>query len=222
MIGFPKMATNILWIEGNRNAGPSFVPELRRKGYLVETVSNGIAALERIPSLDLDLVVVNAAALRTSGRRICQALRDLRDDLPILLICDEMNGSVNANQILVLPFTLRKLLNRIRALVPEKEGKALKAGPITFYPDCNRVQLDGCEIQQLTPLMTVLLKALIQHRGEVVERGWLFREVWRTNYTSDTRTLDVHISWLRQKIEVDPQKPRLLKTIRGVGFRLDV
>jgi DNA-binding response OmpR family regulator len=165
--------------------------------------------------------VVNAASLRTSGRRICQALRDLRDDLPILLICDEMNGSMSANQVLVLPFTLRKLLNRIRTLVPEKEGKVLKAGPITFYPDCNSIQVKRGEVQQLTPLLTALLKALLQHRGEVVERRWLFREVWQTNYTEDTRTLDVHISWLRRKIERDPRKPRLLKTIRGVGFRLD-
>jgi DNA-binding response OmpR family regulator len=216
------MATNILWIEGNRNAAPAFVPELRRKGYLVETVPTGIAALERILSLDPDLVVVNAASLRTSGRRIYQALRDRRDSLPILLICEEINGSVNANQILVLPFTLRKLHNRIRALVPEEEGKALKAGPITFYPDCNSVQLKKGEMQQLTPILTALLKMLMQHQGEVIERDRLFRKVWQTNYTVDTRTLDVHISWLRQKIEANPRKPRLLKTIRGVGFRLDV
>ena len=216
------MATNILWIEGNRNAAPSFVSDLRRKGYLVETAPTGIAALERIPELEPDLVVVNAASLRTSGQRICQALRDLRAGLPILLICEAMNGRVNANQILVLPFTTRKLLNRIRALVPEKEGKALKAGPITLFPDCHSIQLKRGDIRQLTPLLTALLKAFMQHRGEVVERDWLFREVWQTNYTKDTRTLDVHISWLRQKIEADPRKPRLLKTIRGVGFRLDV
>jgi DNA-binding response OmpR family regulator len=75
-----------------------------------------MASLERIPSLELDLAVVNTASLRTSGQRTCQDLRDQQDDLPILLICTEMkmNGSVDANQILALPFTLRKLLNRIR------------------------------------------------------------------------------------------------------------
>jgi DNA-binding response OmpR family regulator len=216
------MATNILWIEGNRTAAPSFIPELRRRGYQVETVATGVAASERILGLEPDLVVVNAAALRTSGYRICQALRRLREGLPILLIGKEMNGSVDANQVLVLPFTIRKLLNRIRALVPEKEGKVLKAGPITLFPTCNGVQVERGEIRQLTPLLTTLLKTLMQERGEVVERDRLFREVWHTNYTNDTRTLDVHISWLRQKIEVNPRKPRLLKTIRGVGFRLEV
>ena len=217
------MATNVLWIEGDRKATPSFVPGLRRKGYPVETVPTGMAALARIPSLDPDLVVVNAASLRTSGRRICRALRDRRARLSILLICAEMkmNGSLDANQILVLPFTLRKLLNRIRALLPEKEGKVLKAGPITFFPDCNRVQLAGSELQQLTPLLAALLNALMQHPGDVVERERIFREVWQTDYVKDTRTLDVHVSWLRQKIEQDPRKPQLLKTVRGVGFRLD-
>ena len=68
----------------------------------------------------------------------------------------------------------------------------------------------------------MLLQVLIEHRGEVVEREDLFKRVWETDYTGDTRTLDVHISWLRRAIELDPEKPRLLKTIRGVGYRLDV
>jgi len=62
----------------------------------------------------------------------------------------------------------------------------------------------------------------MQHPGELLERGWLFSEVWNTQYTEDTRTLDVHISWLRRALEEDPRNPRILKTIRGVGYRLDV
>jgi DNA-binding response OmpR family regulator len=67
-----------------------------------------------------------------------------------------------------------------------------------------------------------LLKVLIEHRGEVIERKTLFSQVWETNYTDDTRTLDVHVSWLRQAIEADPDAPQFLTTIRGVGYRLDV
>jgi DNA-binding response OmpR family regulator len=74
---------------------------------------------------------------------------------------------------------------------------------------------------QLTPRLTRLLKVLMQHPAEVVERENLFRQVWNTEYTGDTRTLDVHVSWLRQAIEIDPHKPQFLKTIRGVGYRLD-
>jgi DNA-binding response OmpR family regulator len=74
----------------------------------------------------------------------------------------------------------------------------------------------------LTPRLVHLLKTLIEHRGEVIERKALFSQVWETNYTDDTRTLDVHVSWLRQAIEADPDAPQFLKTIRGVGYRLDV
>jgi DNA-binding response OmpR family regulator len=74
----------------------------------------------------------------------------------------------------------------------------------------------------LTPRLVELLQILMQHPGEVIERDGLFRQVWKTEYTRDTRTLDVHISWLRRVLEADPRRPRFLKTIRGVGYRLDV
>jgi DNA-binding response OmpR family regulator len=122
----------------------------------------------------------------------------------------------------VLPFTLRKLLNRIRLLVPAKGGRALKAGPITLFLDDNAVQVDGDEPQQLTPHLTALLKMLMHCRGEVVTRKRLFREVWQTDYMGDTRTLDVHISWLRRKIEANARNPQYLKTHRGVGYILAV
>jgi len=75
---------------------------------------------------------------------------------------------------------------------------------------------------RLTPRLTCLLQTLLQRRGEVIEREELFKQVWETNYTGDTRTLDVHISWLRRAIEMDPVHPRFLHTVRGVGYRLDV
>jgi DNA-binding response OmpR family regulator len=75
---------------------------------------------------------------------------------------------------------------------------------------------------KLTPRLVRLLRILMERHGEVVEREALFKQVWETNYTGDTRTLDVHISWLRKAIELDPDNPRFLHTIRGVGYRLDV
>ena len=75
---------------------------------------------------------------------------------------------------------------------------------------------------RLTPRLAQLLKILIDHSGEVLERERLFREVWKTEYTADTRTLDVHVSWLREAIELDPRKPVFLKTVRGVGYQLDI
>ena len=97
----------------------------------------------------------------------------------------------------------------------------VEAGPIKLDVERNQVQCEEKEAR-LTPRLVSLLKILMRHPGEVLEREDLFRKVWNTEYTGDTRTLDVHISWLRRAIEEDPRNPHLLKTIRGVGYRLDI
>ncbi len=220
----PIMKPRILWIKGDRAAATTFLPDLRKKGYHLETVPSGKCALALLSSFHPDLTVVHAASMRSNGQRICCALRGRMNGEPILLIQRKDQHSLTkcqANQVLVLPFTIRKLVNRIQALVPEANGKALHAGPIALYPDCRTLQVAGGEAQKLTPNLVALLHILINNRGVVMEREVLFREVWKTDYVEDTRTLDVHISWLRKKIESDPRRPALLKTVRGVGYRLD-
>jgi DNA-binding response OmpR family regulator len=219
-----RMKAKILWIEGKRAEGPSFIPGLRKKGYDVDIVSTGRAALDRLLGIDPDLVVLNAASMRTSGKRICHSLRDQMDGLPIVVISgsdQEAPEDSGANVILTLPFTVRKLLNRIAPLLPGEGEHLLHRGPIRLDLERKRVRCQGREAR-LTPRLTMLLRILMQHPGEVVEREALFREVWNTEYIGDTRTLDVHISWLRQAIEENPRNPQFLKTFRGVGYRLDV
>jgi len=201
------------------------VPALRKKGYKVDLVSTGKEALERVVRAEHDLVVVDAASMRTSGKRICSSLRERLNGKPIMLI-SENGGAPDdvgkcANVILELPFTARKLFNRMDPLLPAKEGKMIKAGPVHLDLEHRQVRCHGKKTK-LTPRLVRLLKMLMDHPGDVVEREELFKKVWRTDYTGDTRTLDVHISWLRDAIEKDPRKPKILKTIRGVGYRLDV
>jgi DNA-binding response OmpR family regulator len=220
----PVMQARILWIEGKRVDGPSFIPNLRKKGYLVEIVSTGSEALTRLLEFDPDLVVINAASLRSNGKRICRSIREKINNLPIVVISDPQNSLDNAagaNVVLVMPFTSRKLINRIVPLLPGDGEFLLHVGPIRLDLERKRVRCQGKEAR-LTPRMAHLLQVLMRHPGEVLEREQLFREVWNTEYMGDTRTLDVHISWLREAIEEDPHKPHLLKTIRGVGYRLDV
>jgi DNA-binding response OmpR family regulator len=214
----------ILLIEGKRADHPSFAPGLKRKGYEVEIAPNGNAALAQLGVIDPDLVVVDAASLRTSGRRICQSLREELDGLPIILVLDgEAKGSekFNANVVLSMPFTVQKLVNRIRPYLPAEEKNLMHVGPIHLDLEQRRVRCMGQQ-SRLTPRLVCLLKILMEHPNEVVERETLFKQVWDTEYTVDTRTLDVHVSWLRQALETDPRSPRFLKTIRGVGYRLDV
>lgn len=218
------MRARILWIEGKRADGPSFIPGLRKKGYVIESVVTGKAALARMSHADPDIVVVNAASMRTSGKRICQSIHEQMPDLPILVIASPDHPLINgecANVILNLPFTIRKLVNRIVPLLPAEEENLMQAGPIKLDVERNQVQCEEKEAR-LTPRLVSLLKILMRHPGEVLERENLFRKVWNTEYTGDTRTLDVHISWLRRAIEEDPRSPRFLKTIRGVGYRLDI
>jgi DNA-binding response OmpR family regulator len=214
----------LLLIEGNHADHPSFTPALRKKGFVVELASNGTIALARLADgFAPELVVVNAATLRSSGKRICQSLREKAANVPILVILDEDRGveKISADAVLSLPFTAQKLVNRIRHLLPGDGKDSIHAGPIKLDTEKRMVRCLGKQAR-LTPRLVDLLKILIEHHGEVVERKALFSKVWDTNYTDDTRTLDVHISWLRQAIEVDPDSPQLLKTIRGVGYRLDV
>jgi DNA-binding response OmpR family regulator len=169
------------------------------------------------------LVVINAASLRSTGLRICQSLREKDSKLPIILIL-ESDKSVDkdaADAVLSLPFTVQKLVNRIKPLLPGDGKNVLHVGPIRLDLEKRRVRCLGRN-SKLTPRLVTLLHLLMDKHGEVVERNWLFKKAWETNYTGDTRTLDVHISWLRGAIELDPDNPKFLRTIRGVGYRLDV
>jgi DNA-binding response OmpR family regulator len=217
------MKARILWIEGKRADSPSFIPALRKKELTIETVPTGSEALQKVDEFTPNLVVVNAASLGSNGKRICKTLRERCGNLPILLITLEEGKArdLYANTVLTLPFTTRKLINRISNYIPGDEANFLVAGPIRLDQEKKQVSCLDKEAR-LTPRLAHLLRIFMQHPNEVLEREQLFREVWSTQYTEDTRTLDVHISWLRQAIEADPRKPQFLKTIRRLGYRLDV
>jgi len=218
------MKTPILWIEGRQADGAPFIASLRKKGYQVEVVATGNEALARLPVMNPDLVVVNAASFRSSGTRICGTLRKQSSRLPIVFINrpgQPTPGDDYTNTVLTLPFTPRKLLNAFLPLLPWGNDQVIQAGEIRLDVESRRVDCNG-KVTRLTPSLTQLLKLLIEHTGEVLNRKDLFRQVWETDYTGDTRTLDVHISWLRQAIEENPRQPTHLKTIRGIGYRLDI
>jgi DNA-binding response OmpR family regulator len=216
-------SATVLVVEGKHTDKPSFASGLQKKGFTVDVAQNGSDALERLPMTDPDLVVINAASLRSTGVRICQSVRAQAEKTPIILVIDEgkeVDADV-ADAVLNLPFTVQKLANRIRPFMPGDGANVLHVGPIRLDLEHRRVRCLG-KNARLTPRLISLLQMLMQRHGEVIDREELFKKVWETNYTGDTRTLDVHMSWLRKAIEVDPDHPRFVHTVRGVGYRLDV
>jgi DNA-binding response OmpR family regulator len=217
-----KKAT-LLVIEGRHAEIPSFATDLQKKGFDVVSAQNGSEAVSQLKQTNPSLVIVNAPSLRSTGIRICLSIRKKDAKIPIILIVEKEKvvDKELVDSILSLPFTVQKLVNRVKALMPGDGNNVVSVGPIRLDLENRRVRSLG-KNTKLTPRLITLLQILMDKHGEVVEREALFKKVWETNYTGDTRTLDVHISWLRRAIELDPDNPKFLKTIRGVGYRLDV
>jgi DNA-binding response OmpR family regulator len=213
----------LLVIEGRHAEIPSFAADLQKKGFDVVSAQNGSEAVSQLKQTNPSLVIVNAPSLRSTGIRICLSIRKKDAKIPIILIVEKekVMDKELVDSILSLPFTAQKLVNRVKALMPGDGNNVVSVGPIRLDLENRRVRSLG-KNTKLTPRLITLLQILMDKHGEVVEREALFKKVWETNYTGDTRTLDVHVSWLRRAIELDPDNPKFLKTIRGVGYRLDV
>jgi DNA-binding response OmpR family regulator len=215
------MEATILYIERKRSDRPTFLPALRKKGFNVENVPSGAEALHLLEQLKPQLVIINAASLRTNGKRICRSIRNINNQLPIIVILDPAQIFMEDECSLVLmrlPFTARKLVNQILFFIEGNPQSILAAGSIRL--DLERKMVHSKEKEtRLTPRLVALLSYFIQNKNEVITREQLFTTVWKTDYTGDTRTLDVHISWLREAIEEDPRHPEYLKTIRKYGYK---
>lgn len=213
----------LLLIEVKRLDHHSFHAGLTDKHYSVDSVSNGAAGVSRMNDNEYHAVIVDASSLRTSGKRICNMVREKSPQTPIILILDEgAEVTQNCADIrLRHPFTLNKLLNRLKPFMPSDEASTLKAGPIALDMATRTVRCNGRNAS-LTPRLIALLKEMMEKPGQVFHRNALFTKIWNTDYTGDTRTLDVHISWLRRVLEDNPRKPKYLITVRGMGYRLDI
>ncbi len=214
----------VLLIESERANALSFAPALEKRGYTVTVEHHTQTVLKRLPLLGPDIVVLDAASLKTSGARMCRQLRSQLNGTPILVIADKKNTpdpNCGANALLMAPFTPRKLLNGVSRLLPGEASAYLQVGPIKLNLAQKRIVCGGRE-ERVTPKQARLLEMFLRAPNLVLTRKQIIKHVWDTDYTGDTRTLDVHISWLRNVIEPNPRKPRYLKTLRGQGYRLDL
>ena len=214
----------ILLIEARKVNPSSYSVDLLKSNHIVQTENNTSKAVDTIRKFAPDIVILDAASMRTSGTRLSFRLHQSCKKCKIILLARENTQLAHKPYIdigLVKPFTSRKLFNAIKRLAPLPAGTWRKLGPLKLSIKQRRVQCWD-EEKRLTPKEAKLLQVLANRAGSTVSRKHLIKQVWETDYLGDTRTLDVHISWLRRAIEKDPLNPRLLKTVRGKGYRLDV
>jgi two-component system OmpR family response regulator len=230
------MADNkVLIVEDDTNLLETLKYNLRKEGYDVVTASDGEQAIEAARREKPDLLILDIMLPRISGFEVCRILRK-EMTVPILMLTaradetDKIVGlEIGADDYMTKPFSMRELIARVRAMLrrskmaeapPAYEQALLKIGNLEVDIARHRVSLSG-EALELSPKEFDLLAFLARNRGLVFNREQLLEKVWGYDYAGDSRTVDVHVRWLRQKIEVDPGHPGLLVTVRGTGYKLE-
>ncbi|ASO22547.1 DNA-binding response OmpR family regulator [Actinoalloteichus hoggarensis] len=203
---------------------------LQREGYSVHVVDDGPSALEAATSGRGDLLVLDLGLPGIDGLEVCRRLRAAGRDIPVLMLTartDEVDFVVGldagADDYVAKPFRLAELMARIRALLRRRAVDSVEANGVRIDLSARRVQVDGREVQ-LANKEFELLRVLMQHAGQVVTRDEILDEVWNAPENRTSKTLDMHVSWLRRKVgDVHGRNgEQRIATVRGVGFRFNV
>jgi DNA-binding response OmpR family regulator len=206
---------------------------LAQDGFRVEIAADGHEALARFASARPDLVLLDLMLPGIDGLEVCRRIR-LQSNVPVIMVTaksDEVDTviglGVGADDYVGKPFSPRELVARIKAVLrrasappPVAEGDPLHFGTLTVRPDRRQVEINGQRVD-LTAREFDLLEFLARNRGQVFSREDLLDKVWDWSYASDGGTVTVHIRRLRQKIEADPERPRFIKTVWGVGYKFE-
>jgi DNA-binding response OmpR family regulator len=222
--------TTILIVEDDPTVRETLALNLRGEGYTVEVAEDGEAGLAKARALKPDLLVLDVMLPLLDGLTVCRAVRR-ESQVPIILLTargtetDKIIGlETGADDYIVKPFSLGEFLARVRAAL--RRGRSAAPSALLTSGDL-RIDLLGrkCHLGdeelQLAPREFELLATLVRNRGAVLTRDLLLAAVWGDDYLGDSRTVDVHIRWLRQKIERDPSAPERILTLRGVGYRFE-
>lgn len=229
------MSPRILLVEDNEELAAGIRHNLELEGYDVLWESDGSQGLERARSSEPDLLILDVMLPGLDGFQILKRLRDEGFETPVLILTargeesDKVRGfRLNADQYVTKPFGLLELLERVRSLLRKSQGRrsgtelddVIHFGEVEVDVGARKVARGGRTVS-LTPKAFDLLLGLIAHEGQVVSRHDLLREVWGHRAAIATRTVDSHISELRQKLEPDPANPVHIHTVWKVGYRFE-
>ncbi|HFB52732.1 MAG TPA: response regulator transcription factor [Anaerolineae bacterium] len=225
------MTTRILLVEDDNTLLETLSYNLKNEGYKVTTASDGQDGLALGREKNLDLILLDVMLPGLDGLSVCRILRREGVETPIILLTarsGEMDKIVGldsgADDYITKPFSLGELLARVRVALRRKraraDGNTLAVGDLTIDLVARRALRNG-ELLNLSHKEFDLLTELVRNRGAVLSRDLLLTKVWGYDYTGGTRTVDVHIRWLREKIEKDPSHPKHILTVRGIGYRFE-
>jgi DNA-binding response OmpR family regulator len=226
------VARTILVVEDEPTLRETLAEALETEGFRVTTAADGAAALSLFRAEPPDLVLLDLMLPELSGLEVTRVIR-AESSVPIVMLTargaevDKVVGlELGADDYVTKPFSLRELTARIRAIFRRGESlvsgqlpPTVELGPVRVDVAGHRILREGHEVP-VKPKVFELLAFLLRHPGQVVSRDQLLEQVWGYDYAGETRTVDVHVHWLRAAIEPDPGAPSIVQTVRGVGYVL--
>jgi two-component system alkaline phosphatase synthesis response regulator PhoP len=225
------MRGNVLFIEDEEALRMTVGDRLSNEGYAVEYAADGDEGFEKATQLPFDLILLDVMLPRRSGFIVCRDIRQAGLITPILMLTargqtsDKVNGlKIGADDYVTKPFNMRELMARIEALLRRAPIRPVPQAGIHEFGSIH-VDLVGTEatrdgvVVSLSAREFQLLRYFIEHRGATLSRDELLKQVWGYSAGMYTRTVDVHVASLRQKLEDDPKQPKLILTVQGLGYK---